>query len=242
MKKILLILLISFGLIGCSSLELEAVSSSAEETQKILALGLSHEENLVEVSKLKSTHMASVVTGQLIKARDEKIQDEIDFIESEKYAEMVKVTENGLSFIGPVTSESIKTGVLETDKDLQNYYLEGIKDSNSEVIEHILHVRIYYNSKNKRNYISANLCDKWGRCDNNKQQINVISVSLSNCTTSSCDFSEVLELNLGDQFLKDSINNGFTMRFNGKKKIRFSLPSKIKVSSAYLKGYLKVAK
>jgi hypothetical protein len=237
MKKILLILLISFGLIGCSSLELEAVSSSSEETQKILALGLSHEENLVEVSKLKSTHMASVVTGQLIKARDEKIQAEIDFIESEKYAEMVKVTENGLSFIGPETSESIKTGVLETDKDLQNYYLEGIKDLNSEVIEHILHVRISYNSKNKRNYISANLCDEWGRCDNNKQQINVISVSLSNCTTSSCDFSEFLELNLGDQFLKDSINNGFTMSFNGKKKT-----SKIKVSSAYLKGYLKVAK
>ena len=62
MKKILLILLLSFGLIGCSainvpsinlpSLELSTKSPSVIETEKILALGLSHDQNLVEARKI----------------------------------------------------------------------------------------------------------------------------------------------------------------------------------------------
>ena len=72
MKKLLLILTLSATLFGCSSIELEAVSSSEEETQRILALGLSHEENLIEAKKLKSDHMISVVTMQLINAKMKK--------------------------------------------------------------------------------------------------------------------------------------------------------------------------
>ena len=93
MKKLLPILFFSISLFGCSSLELEAISSSEEETQRILALGLSHEENLLEASKLSSSHMVSVVTLQLNNAREEKIQNEIDFVESEKFAEMVSISE-----------------------------------------------------------------------------------------------------------------------------------------------------
>ena len=48
MKKIFSIFLISAALIGCSSLELGDALSSEQYTQKILALGLSHEENLDE--------------------------------------------------------------------------------------------------------------------------------------------------------------------------------------------------
>jgi len=53
MKKLPLLLLLSIGLIGCGSLEsLESVefsvSPAVAETKKILALGLSHEENLSE--------------------------------------------------------------------------------------------------------------------------------------------------------------------------------------------------
>ena len=48
MKNRLLILLFSLAVFGCSSLELEAVSTSTEETQRILSMGLSHEENLKE--------------------------------------------------------------------------------------------------------------------------------------------------------------------------------------------------
>ena len=40
MKKLLIILFLSIGLIGCSSIELEAVSTSQDETNRILAMGL----------------------------------------------------------------------------------------------------------------------------------------------------------------------------------------------------------
>jgi len=42
---------------------------------------------------------------------------------------------------------------------------------------------------------------------------------------------------LTDNFLKESINKGFTIRLNAKRK-----SNKIKVSKAYLMGYLQVAK
>jgi len=51
MKKFILLITLSAGIFGCSSLELETVSTSAEETQRILAMGLSHEENLIEAKK-----------------------------------------------------------------------------------------------------------------------------------------------------------------------------------------------
>ncbi len=128
MKKLLLALSFSITLFGCSSLEMEAVSTSAEETQRILAMGLSHEENLVEASKLNTPHMVSVVSLQLINARDEKIQAEVDFIEAENFSNMVKVSAGDSQFFGAQVSESIKTGILKTDIDLQNYHLEGVKD------------------------------------------------------------------------------------------------------------------
>ena len=94
MKKYFLLTLISFALYGCSSIELEAVSTSAEETQRILAMGLSHEENLIEAKKLKSDLMISVVTLQLTNAKDEKIQAEIDKVESNKFSDLVNVSES----------------------------------------------------------------------------------------------------------------------------------------------------
>ena len=64
MKKVLL-LLISLSFIGCSSVDLGSSLSSLElgealstedEANRILALGMSHEENLKEASKLDSPH------------------------------------------------------------------------------------------------------------------------------------------------------------------------------------------
>ena len=52
MKKYFLLTLVSFALYSCSSIELEAVSTSAEETQRILEMGLSHEDNLIEAKML----------------------------------------------------------------------------------------------------------------------------------------------------------------------------------------------
>ena len=237
MKKILQILLLSIGLIGCSSLELEAVSSSEDETQRILSLGLTHEENLIEAGKLKSTHTASVVTGQLNKARDEKNQAEVDLLESAKFAEMVVVSDNYTNFTASKISESIKTGVLITDADLQDYYLSGVKVTNYGLLKHQLHLTIKHNSNDKRGYSSANLCDKWNRCDLDQRDVTVISTDASNCSPTSCDFTEVMELDLAGYFLTANMDDGFTMRFNSKKST-----NKITVSSAYIKGYLKIAK
>lgn len=241
MKKILFLLVISFGLIGCSNIQLEAVSTSAEETQRILAMGLTHEENLIEASKIDSDHMASVVKLQLQNAHDEKIQDEIDLIESSKYANSVIVSENTLNFIGPDVVKSIKKGVLETDIDTQTIHLKGSKDFNGS-LEHTLVVKIEHTSYNKRTYKSANLCDSWGRCDGDQVELNLISSNSTNCSTSACNHSYIMEFKFSDKFLRSKIDSsgftdGLTMRIN---RSRFS--NKINVPSAYLTGYLKVAK
>ena len=237
MKKTLQILLLSVGLTGCSSLVLEPVSSSQDETQRILSLGLTHEENLIEAGKLKSTHSISVVTGQLNKARDEKNQAEVDLVESVKFAEMVVVSDNSSNFIGSKISESINKGVLMTDVDFQDYYLSGVKGANYGLLKHQLHLIIKHNSNDKRIYSSANVCDKWNRCDLDRRDVTLISSIASNCTSSSCDYTEVMELDLADQFLTDKMEDGFTMLFNSKKQ-----KNKITISSAYIKGYLKIAK
>jgi Tfp pilus assembly protein PilV len=237
MKKILQILLLSIGLTGCASLVLEPVSSSQEETQRILALDLTHAENLIEASKLNDNHTISVVTGQLNKARDEKIQAEVDLVESIKFSEMVVVSDNYSNFTGSKISESIKKGVLMTDVDFQEYYLSGVKGANSGLLKHQLHLTIKYNSNDKRIYSTANVCDKWNRCDLDQRNVTLISSLASSCTSSSCDYTEVMELDLAGYFLTDKMENGLTMLFNSKKET-----NKITISSAYIKGYLKVAR
>lgn len=245
MKKLLLILL-SLTFIGCSSmkvgdalssLELGDALSSEDEAQKILALGLTHEENIAEAKKLGTPHLVSVVSLKLINARDEKIKYEIDLIESEKLAQLVRVSSNGLRVIGSKVSESKKTGVLETDFDLQSYYLEGSKNSITTNISHKLHITVAHNSKNKREYLSASLCDEWGRCEGEEKKLIAVSAIASNCSTTSCDYNEVMELELSEDFLKNRINEGFTMKLISKKKSH-----KIKVSIPYLMSYLSFAK
>jgi hypothetical protein len=240
MKKLLIILFLSIGLIGCSSIELEAVSTSQDETNRILAMGLTHEENLAEAQKLETAHMISVVSLQLTNAREEKIQAEIDFVESEKYAALVKVSENKSSFIGPELVQIVKRGVLETDIDTQTLYLKGIIND-SGALEHILSVKIEHKSRNQRTYKSANLCDTWGRCEGRLMEFNLISSSSSNCSTTNCNHTYVLEFNLSDEFLRSNVDtvgysNGFTMRIN---RNRFS--DKVNLPSDYLNGYLRVA-
>jgi hypothetical protein len=235
MKNLIIVFSILIILAGCSSIELEAVSSSSEETKRILALGLTHEENLIEASKLDSPHKVSVVTLQLTNARDEKIQSDIDTIASEEFANKVVILEDGMKFIGSDVSESTKTGVLVTDIDLHSFHIESTKNLNSDSINHKMIISLTYNSKNKRNYSSANLCDEWGRCEGILKDLSTISVNAKNCNSSSCDYTEVVELNLSNDLLSEPLKKGFTMRINSKRKA-----SKIKVSKAYLLGHLKV--
>jgi hypothetical protein len=240
MKNFFFILFISIGLIGCSSLELEAVSTSAEETNRILAMGLTHEENLAEAKKLNSAHMVSVVSLQLTNAQDEKIQAELDLIESDKYADLVKVSENKSNFIGPEIVKVIKKGVLDTDIDTQTLFLLGSKKDTGK-IEHTLVVNIEHFSYDKRTYTSASLCDTWGRCEGDPLEYKLISSNSSNCSTTGCNHKDLMEFNFSDEFLRSKANdtgftNGFTMRINRK---RFSV--KVNIPAAYLRGYLKVA-
>ena len=236
MKKYFLLTLISFALYSCSSIELEAVSTSAEETQRILAMGLSHEDNLIEAKKLKSSHMTSVVTLQLTNARDEKIQAEMDQVEAEKFADLVNVLEGGTIFIGTEVSESLENS-LSPGLDFQNFNLIGSKNLNSNIISHKLSIKFVHESSDKRDYSSANICDDWNRCDANEREVNLVSVNAKNCTSSICKYEEVVELNLTDETLNLAVDRGLSIRFNAKKK-----SNKVTISKAYLMGYLNVAK
>ena len=83
-------------------------------------MGLSHEDNLIEAKKLKSSHMTSVVILQLTNARDEKIQAEKDQVEATKFADLVNVFDDGSSFIGSQVSESLENS-LSPGLNLQIY-------------------------------------------------------------------------------------------------------------------------
>jgi len=238
MKKILQILLLSIGLTGCASLVLEPVSSSQDETQRILALGLTHAENLIEAGKLKDNHTISVVTGQLMQAEDDKNKAVIDAVNISKYAESVKVLndDSQIRFEGVQMSEVKRVSMLD-EYDYQDYFLKGLKNKNTGLIQHQLNLKLKYTWSQLKNYSSASFCDKWQGCENaEKLDITLISSSASSCTPDTCDYSEIMELNLSDDFLKNNMEDGFTVSFNSKKST-----NEITIASDYLKGYLRIA-
>ena len=238
MKKILQILLLSIGLTGCASLVLEPVSSSQDETQRILALGLTHAENLIEAGKLKDNHTISVVTGQLMQAEDDKNKAVIDAVNISKYAESVKVLndDSQIRFEGVQMSEVKRVSMLD-EYDYQDYFLKGLKNKNTGLIQHQLNLKLKYTWSQLKNYSSASFCDKWQGCENaEKLDITLISSSASSCTPDTCDYSEIMELNLSDDFLKNNMEDGFTVSFNSKKST-----NEITIASDYIKGYLRIA-
>ena len=232
MKKLLIILLLSLGLIGCGSLEslesIEFSTSPAEaETKKILALGLTHDENLSEARKLKDPTLVSEVVLELKTINDNAI---IAAEKVDKYAEKVKVLDSNTKFIGSEISNSKMRGIL-TNYDFLDYFLQG--SINNGLIQHQLHLTIKYTSNKWRNYNSASFSDE------NQVDITVISSSARalNCSGSNCDYTEVMELNLSDDFLRSNMETGFSIGFNSKK-----VTNNITIPSNYIKGYLKVAK
>jgi hypothetical protein len=230
MKKLLLLLLLSLGLIGCASINsLDSIEFSASpaiaETKKILALGLTHSENLSEARKLKDPTLVSAVVQEL------KTRNDNALIEAEKvakYAEKVKVSDSNSKFAGSTISNSKMRGVL-TDYDFQDYFLQG--SINNGLIQHQLHLSIKYTSDNWRNYYYASFSKE------NQVDINLISSSAVGCSGSSCDYTEVMELNLSDDFLRNNMETGFSIGFNSRK-----VTNNITISSNYIKGYLTVAK
>ena len=227
MKKLLQILLLSLGLIGCASLDSIEFSASPAiaETKRILALGLTHTENLSEARKLTDPTLVSEVVQELNNINDNAL---IEAEKVAKYAEKVKVSDSNSKFVGSIISNSKMRGVL-SNYDFQDYFLQG--SINNGLIQHQLHLSIKYTSDNWRNYYSASFSDE------NQVDITLISSSAVGCSGSSCDYTEIMELNLSDDFLRSNMETGFSIDFNSKK-----VTNNITISSNYIKGYLKIAK
>jgi hypothetical protein len=238
MKKILLILILSIGLASCSSIKFEDIATPDSETSRILALDLTHEENLSEASKISDSHMSAVITGKLKRVEDQKNKAAIEAVSVNQYAENVKVTDGDfeIKFEGSEISKSKKVGMLD-EYEYQDYFIKGLKDKKTGLIQHQLYLKIKYTWSQRKNYSSASFCDKWQGCENaDKLDITLISSSASSCTTNACDYSEIMELNLSDDYLRSKMVDGFSVSFNSKKST-----NEITIASDYLKGYLKVA-
>ena len=241
MKKILLILLLSFGLVGCSSMDLNGVlsdmPSSNSETARILALGLSHQESLKEAGKIKESNMYNAVVGKLQKAEDQKNKAILDSVNANRYAKNIKIidSEAEIKYEGSLLSESKRVGILD-EYDFHDYFFQSLKNKNTGLIEHNLHLTLKYRWKKLRNYSSASFCDKWDGCENEeKLDIEWISSSASNCSPSSCEYTEIMELSLSDDFLRNNVENGFSVSFNSKK-----ATNKITIATDYISGYLQI--
>ena len=233
MKKLSLLISFSILIFGCSSLTLEDATSSMDETQRILAMGLSLEGSLAEAKKLDSSHQVSVVSLQIKNAISEKIQDDKDLQESKKFESMTLLSADGSEYTSTNISELIKDGFLASDIDELNYYLKGKKDLESGLISHTLNISITYISKKSRNYSSVDFCDRWNNCEIESQKINPSSSGAFNCSSSNCNFTEEMEIKLSDEFLKETLESGFLMRIISDKKT-----SKVDLAKPYIMGYL----
>ena len=180
--------------------------------------------------------MASAVIKELNKRKIEAENNQVELENVVKYAEMVKVSENNLKFVGPKISDTKSRNVVGKAENL-DYYLLGYKDNNGS-IQHKINFSVTYTSDERRNYSSASYCDKWAGCDNESQMdITLISLKASGCSSFDCDYNEIVEFDLSESFLKENMAKGFSIDFNSKA----SISNKITIPSSYLKGYLKVA-
>jgi len=242
MKNFLQILLLSIGLVGCSSIDyaelskISTVSPANMQINRILALNLSHAGSLVEANKLMDPILISKVVKEL-EARKLKAENiSIELVKVANFAEMVEVSDDNLKFMGPKISDTKKRNMIGKVENL-DYFLLGLKDNNGS-IQHKLNFSITYTSNERRNYASASFCDKWGGCDNeNQMDVALISFKASGCSSFECDYNEIVEFDLNDSFLKENMEKGFSIDFNSKA----SISDKITITSSYLKGYLKVA-
>jgi|GEM_PF-1014167 len=242
MKNFLQMLLLSVGLAGCSSIDyaelskISTVSPTNIQINRILALNLSHAGSLIEANKLMDPILVSNVVKEL-EARKLKAENiSIELVKVANFAEMVKVSDDNLKFMGPKISDTKKRNMIGKAENL-DYFLLGLKDNNGS-IQHKLNFSITYTSNERRNYASASFCDKWGGCENeNQMDVALISFKASSCSSFDCNYNEIVELDLSDSFLKENMEKGLSLDFNSKA----TISNKITIPSSYLKGYLKVA-
>ena len=240
MKKLIQICLLSIGLIGCSSIDYSELTSpvSPSDTQlnRILALDLTHSENLILARKITDSSVASTVINELENRKTKADNENIDAEKASKIAEMVEVSDDNSKFLGPKISEIKKRNMVGKPENL-NYFLISSKDQNNGMIQHKLNFLITHTSEQKRNYSSASFCDKWQGCGNeNLVDISVISSGASGCSSYECEYTEKMELTLSDDFLRSHMKDGLSISFNSKK-----ATNKLTLTKFYLEGYLSVA-
>ena len=240
MKKLIQICLLSIGLIGCSSIDYSEltlpVSPSVTQLNRILALGLTHAENLILARKITDSSVASTVINELENRKTKTDNENIDAEKASKIAEMVEVSDGNSKFLGPKISEIKKRNMVGKPENL-DYFLISLKDQNNGLIQHKLNFSITHTSEQKRIYSSASFCDKWQGCGNESLvDISLISSSASDCSSFECDYTEKMELNLTDDFLRSYMKDGLSINFNSKK-----ANNKLTLTKFYLKGYLSVA-
>ena len=242
MKNFLQILLLSIGLVGCSSIDyaeltkISPVSPANMQIDRILALNLSHTDSLIEANKLMDPVLVSNVVREL-EARKLKAENiAIAAVKVANFAEMVNISEGGFKFSGPKISY-IKTRNMIGKPENLDYFLLGLKDSNNGSILHKLNFSITYTSDEKRNYSSASYCDNWDGCDSeNLMDITLVSLTASSCSSYDCDYTETMQLNLSDDFLRVNMKDGLSISFNSKK-----ANNKITLTPFHLQGYLSIA-
>ena len=241
MKKLILILLLSSGLIGCSAIDYSELSSpvspSDTQVERIVSLGLSYSDSLLEANKLIDPDLVAKVVKELedrkVKADEAQIEEEI----VAEYAEKIIILENNSKFIGPEINERRTVGLL-IDSDYEDYYLKGQRDFSNDLITHQLYLSLRYTSDKLRGYATANFCDKWQDCSIGKQ-INVSSISsdAGNCDASNCEYREIFELEFTDEVLKSYMNDGLSFVITSKRN-----SNKITIPSNYIKGYLRASR
>jgi len=240
MKKIILILFLSIGLIGCSAIDYSEFSMPKNpidtEFERILALDLSHDDSIKEANKNYDPNLVASVIKLL---NNRKERSDAALLEAEtvnEYAEKIQISDNNLKFVAPKILDT-KNRSMVGNPDSFEYFLLGVKDNNDGSIKHKVNFSITYKSDEKRNYSSASFCDKWNTCDDeNLVEINLISSKASGCSSVNCDYNEVVELNLTDEFLRANMENNLSINFNS----IASKSNKISLPSAYVKGYLKI--
>ena len=198
MKNFLQMLLLSIGLVGCSSIDyaeltmVSQVSPANMQIDRILALNLSHTDSLIEANKLMDPVLVSNVVREL-EARKLKAENiAIAAVKVANFAEMVNISEGGFKFSGPKISY-IKTRNMIGKPENLDYFLLGFKDSKNESMQHKLNFSITYSSDEKRNYSSASYCDKWDGCDSeNLMDVTLISLTASGCSSYECNYMEIM--------------------------------------------------
>jgi len=241
MKNFIQMLILSIGLVGCSSIDyseltkISPVSPINLEIDRILALNLSHAGNLIEANKILHPVMASTVVKELEARKLNAENASIDAGKVASFAEMVKVSNDGFKYLSLKISEIKRRNMIGKPENL-DYFLLGLKDKNGS-IQHKLNFAITYTSGKSRNYSSVSYCDKWDGCDTeNLKDVTLISLTASGCSSYECDYTEKMELNLSDVFLRSNMKDGLSLSFNSKK-----ANNKITFTPFYLKGYLSVA-